>query len=382
MINYTIGKEFPEELLGQADSPCISLYQPTHRHLPQNQQDPIRFRNLLKSLEESLAQKYHKKEIESLIDSFYALAEDRGFWNQTLDGLAILRSPKTFLVYNLQRPVPELAVVSYSFHIKPLIRIFQSADRYQVLCLTRKQIRLLEGNRDAIDEVELAPEVPETIKEALGEEFSDSHLNVGSYGGPGKGMFHGQGAKKDEIKGDTERFFRAIDKAIWEHHSRPSNLPLVLAALPEYHSLFRSVSRNSALLDTGVKINPDSLDLEEVRKHVWEAIEPRYLSRLSKLVGNYQSALDKGLASDRLEDAAQAAVQGQVSVMLVEAEKEVPGRLCRETGRIEKVDLQDPEADDLLDDLAEMVIQMKGEVVVVPKERMPSETGLAASFRF
>ena len=27
--------------------PCISLYQPTHRRHPDNQQDPIRFRNLV-----------------------------------------------------------------------------------------------------------------------------------------------------------------------------------------------------------------------------------------------------------------------------------------------------------------------------------------------
>ncbi len=31
--------------------PCLSLYQATHRHRPDNQQDPIRFRNLVKELE-------------------------------------------------------------------------------------------------------------------------------------------------------------------------------------------------------------------------------------------------------------------------------------------------------------------------------------------
>jgi len=41
----------------------------------------------------------------------------------------------------LQRPVPELAVVAESFHVKPLIRILQSADRYHVLGLNRQQIK-------------------------------------------------------------------------------------------------------------------------------------------------------------------------------------------------------------------------------------------------
>jgi hypothetical protein len=35
----------------------------------------------------------------------------------------------------------------------------------------------------------------------------------------------------------------------------------------------------------------------------------------------------------------------------------------------------------VIDDLAEMVLRTGGEVVVVPKERMPTDTGLAATFR-
>jgi hypothetical protein len=51
-----------------------------------------------------------------------------------------------------QRPVPELVVVADSFHVKPLMRILQSADRYQVLGLNRREIKLYQGNRDVLDE--------------------------------------------------------------------------------------------------------------------------------------------------------------------------------------------------------------------------------------
>jgi hypothetical protein len=39
------------ELLGSTSSPCISVYQPTHRHHPDNQQDPVRYRNLVTEVE-------------------------------------------------------------------------------------------------------------------------------------------------------------------------------------------------------------------------------------------------------------------------------------------------------------------------------------------
>ncbi len=72
------------------EPPCLSLYQPTHRHRPDNEQDPIRFRNLLKAMEESLRQKYSTRDVRPLLEPFQKLAGDRNFWNHTLDGY---RSP-------------------------------------------------------------------------------------------------------------------------------------------------------------------------------------------------------------------------------------------------------------------------------------------------
>lgn len=52
------------------------------------------------------------------------------------------------------------------------------------------------------------------------------------------------------------------------------------------------------------------------------------------------------------------------------------------TGRIELDDLANLEVDDLLDGLGELVLKMGGQIVVVPVERMPTGTGIAAIYRF
>ena len=239
--------DYAAGILGTPEPPCLSLYQPTHRHHPDNQQDTIRFRNLVKALEESLRQKYSTRDVRPLLEPFQNLAEDHSFWNHTLDGLALLASPGVFRVYRLQRPVAELAVVADSFHIKPLIRILQSADRYQVLGLSRQETKLLEGNRDTLDEVELSSAVPRTVTEVVGEDSKEAHLSVWSPS-PGVGVRHGPGSKAELVDKETERFFRAVDRSILEHHSRSSGLPLLLAALPEHHSFFRRISRNPFLM--------------------------------------------------------------------------------------------------------------------------------------
>ncbi len=380
----SLGSYYPAGLLEAHEPPCLSLYQPTHRHHPENQQDPIRFRNLVKTMEESLRQKYPTREIQPLLEPFQALADNHDFWNHMLDGLAVLGAPDMFRVYRLQRPVTELVIVADSFHTKPLMRVFQSAGRYQVLGLNRREIKLFEGNRDALDEIELASGVPRTITEALGEELTEPHLTVSTYGsGPtGPAMHHGQGAKKDEVDLDTERFFRAVDRAVMEHHSRPLGLPLLLAALPEHHNLFHQVSHNPFLMTEGIDIHPDALPMDALRDRAWRVVEPHYLARLAGLVEQFGVARSKRLGADELAQVAEATVVGRVATVLIEADRQIPGRIDAATGRIEFDDLAHPEVDDLLDDLGELVLKMGGEVVVVPAERMPTQTGAAAIYRF
>lgn len=382
----TLDKDYMAGLLDKYDPPCLSLYQPTHRHRPDNQQDPIRFRNLVKELEESLRSRFTDDEIEPLLEPFLALAADRDFWNHTLDGLAVLSAKGIFRVYRLRRTVAELAVVADSFHVKPLLRILQSADRFHVLGLNRKAIRIFEGDRDVLDEIEAAPGVPRTITEALGEELTEPHQTVASYGGTGAGhtpMHHGHGGKDEEAEIDAERFFRAVDRAVMEHHSQPSGLPLILAALPEHHHLFHAVSRNPLLLAESIDIHPDALSsIDELRQRAWQIIEPRYLARLAALVEEFGNARSKGLGDDDPAQVAGAVVAGRVATLLIEANREVPGRVNAATGEIEFNDLANPEVDDVLDDLATLTLKMGGQVVVVPAERMPTGTGLAATYRY
>lgn len=381
----SLKEDYAAGLLEACEPPCLSLYQPTHRHHPENQQDPIRFRKLVKVLEESLLQRYPTDEIRPLLDPFLALADDRDFWNHTLDGLAVLGARGMFRVYRLQRPVSELVVVADSFHTKPLMRILQSADRYQILGLSRQEIKLFEGNRDALDEIEPAHGVPRTITEALGEELTESHQTVASYGGVGGShspMHHGHGGKASEVDSDAERFFRAIDRGILEHHSQPSALPLILATLPEHRHMFHQVSHNPFLLVEGIDIHPDALPIDELRQRAWQVFEPHYLARLAALVEEFGRARSQDLGHDELARVARAVAVGRVATLLIEADREVPGRIDAATGDVEFDDLAPLEIDDALDDLGALALKMGGEVVIVPTERMPTETGIAAIYRY
>jgi stalled ribosome rescue protein Dom34 len=159
-------------------------------------------------------------------------------------------------------------------------------------------------------------------------------------------------------------------------------VPLVLAALPEHHPVFHAISQNPALLAAGVEGDPESMSVEQLRAAAWEAVEPQYLSRLAAVSETFTTALAHQKATSDLADAARAAVEGRVSQLLVEAEGVSPGRIDPATGALSDASIDDPQVGDALDDLAEAVLRTGGDVVVVPGERMPSTSGLAAILRY
>jgi hypothetical protein len=368
--------------------PCVSIYLPTHKTYPERHQDPVHYANLVDRAEELLHQEYSPAEVRPVLDRLRALADESTLWIQGHAGLAILASPTVFDTCGLRNPPPERVVVADSFLLTPLLRVAQSADRFHVLCLQREALRLYEGNRDGLELIEPTG-VPRTVTDALGEEVVVQRREQVP-GRKGAGELHpaprgenvppGHPAAGDDAKLDAERFFRAVDRAVWERVSRPSGLPLVLVALPEQQAAFRAVSDNPQLLATGVKRSPAALSDRELLAEAWACVEPGYLARLRQLVEDFNVARSHGQATGDLHEAAQAAQAGRVGCLLVEANRMSPGRIDPETGTVRPADSST--VGDLLDDLAELVLCRKGEVVVVPRERMPTATGLAAVYRF
>ena len=379
-------KELIQELLSAEQNPCISLYLPTHRSHPENLQDPIRFKNLVRQMEQSLLQKYSVNEVKEQLEPFHKLANDGEFWNHTLDGLAVFGATGLFKVVGLRQTVDELAMAADSFHTKPLRRYLQSVDRYHVLGLTLHDIRLFEGNRHSLEEVELTADTPKTIQDALGEELTDKHSSVASYGGVGgesTSMHHGHGGYKEEAEKDAERFFRVIAEVIYENYSKPTGWPLILAALTEHHSLFQKVSRNPFLLPKGIEINPASVSTDKLIGMAWEIMEPAYLQKLDSLAERFGQARADGKGSDDYKEVAVAAVEGRVDTLIVEADRIIAARITNlVTGNTQKKNITNPIVDDLLDDMGELVTKMGGQVMVLPAVKMPSQTGLAAIYRY
>lgn len=174
----------------------------------------------------------------------------------------------------------------------------------------------------------------------------------------------------------------AIDEIICKQLASNLTMPVVLAALPEYQDLYRSRSKIRGLLEKGILGNPDVMSLDEIREKAWVLVEPVFDSVTDKVNEEYSSAVVVGRGSDHLLEIAKAIAHGRVGKLIVEDNRQIPGKLMLDTGIVLFADLQNPHVNDVLDDFADVVQQNSGKVIVLPREKMPTDKGVAAIYRY
>jgi hypothetical protein len=89
---------------------------------------------------------------------------------------------------------------------------------------------------------------------------------------------------------------------------------------------FQPISHNPLLVPDGIKIHPDSISIDDLRRRAWEIFEPVYHARLASLADDFAVAKSKNLGLDDLERIGEAAVAGHIAAM-IEGKPIVPGRI-------------------------------------------------------
>jgi hypothetical protein len=270
--------DMPADLLIARTGPCLSLYLTTHRSRASGNDDVMGYRRLLEDLRASLALHAPLPEVDRALEPFEALGADAAFWKHSLEGLAVFGAPGFFRVLRLQQPVSAGILVNDRFFMQPLWRLLRSPSRYQVLCLRPNSLRFFEGTRDSIVEVQLPDAVPGspigTVEWARPSWQDRRPARLPHDGGyrPPPSPRHGE-AEHDRL--DAESYFRAVDRAVYEQCSKPSGLPLIVAAHPDVVRLFHAISTNPFLVSGGILTRADVVDATTLQQLAWRAIRPK-----------------------------------------------------------------------------------------------------------
>lgn len=377
-MTYIVAERFPHPIIEKGETPLVSIYLPTSRSTTESKNNEIRFKNLLKKVESTLISDYPGKQGEKILSDLKDLAEDKKFWANQLDGLGVLATSEDVVVYKLQRDVMEYVEVADTFYIKPLLNAYQTDDSFQILALNKSDFTLYEGNRYAIRKVELPEDQHKSLKDVVGYFTDDNHMQGSSVGLQGSARFGYGGSSRDEEAIDVEKYFRWVDRYIFENHSKKSELPLILASLPENHTEFAKLSHNDYLTAEGIKKDPQSLDDADLRKMAWAVLEPDFNNHLKKLMEKYELSKSKELASEDISEIARAAMEGRVESLIVNLNKTVPGSIDTSTERL----LVEEESGDMLNDLTLLALKQSAKVYVVTDEKLNLDTGVKAIYRY
>ncbi len=380
-----ITREELKELSAHSRELCVSLFMPAFRAGRETEQNQIRFKNLLRETENRLsASGSRSQEIQELLKPARSLVDDPLFWQRQGDGLAVFLAAGYFKNYRLPLSFQESVTLARRFHFTPLLPYFSGEGRFYVLALSRNMIRLLEGSRHTVDEVDV-----ESLLPSLGDAFrfdrfeKQLQFHTGTAAGRSGGraaMFHGHDPS-DEEKGRLLRWFRKIDGDLPDI-LRGSRSPLVLAGVEYLLHIYREANSYPFLLDEGVPGNADDLRPEELHGRAWPIAEKALSRGTGQALDRYAELSGSENVSSNVEKVLEGAHHGRVDALFVDGGARMTGCFDQEESRVLTGESCGGEEEDLLNLAVVQTLIHGGTVFAISSGAMPGGEPLGAIFRF
>lgn len=371
------------ELASSHGGTHVSIYLPTRRFAPEAvAENATRLKNLLKEAREQLVQRGMRPgEADAFLKQAAALVEDRPFWLEAREGLAVFVDGGT-RTFRLPVAFEESVSVGDRFRIRPLLSVPRSDERFYVLSLSLKRPRVLVGSPAGLRELAVE-EMPEGLADALKwDDFEKRSLQfhtrtAQASGGRRPAVFHGSG--EPDPKEEIARYFRGIDRVLSEQLD--AGTPVVLAAVDYLVPLYRAVSSLPSLAPDAVTGSPDGLSDQELHARALEIAR-------SMLEREKTAAMERAVemwSSPRVvtepEALLSAAADRRVETLFVALGAEIWGAWRNGHGaEVHPVRL--PGDEDLLDLAVALTLRAGGAVQAVERDLMPQQEAAVALLRY
>lgn len=346
--------------------PALTITMPTHRAKPENRQDPIRLKSLVKQAADRLLQEFGKREIAPLLARLEELAGGVNH-HKNLDGLALFVNRDFARAVRLPFRLQERIVVDETFYTRDLVFAMNRTARYWLLVLSEKPTRLLYGTRDSLLEVE-------------DHGFPMVHTGPGGER-PLPGDF---GVNKSAYRDERHRqFFRQVDAAL-KPLLAADPLPLVVVGVDRYLAFFREVSDHRDAVLTTLTGSHDGTSPHDLGRLVWPLVETSLAAEREQVFAELERSIGERKVAAGIAEVWPLAREGRGRLLLVEEDFHYPARVDP-TGTIitPAEDATAPDVlDDAVDEVVEAVLLKQGQVVFVDPGRLAAQGRIALILRF
>ena len=376
-----------QHLVEQPDDVSVSIYMPTEISGKETQQNAIRFKNLVRSVEQRIVEQelLRSREAADLLRPIQELIDDVPFWRHQREGLAVFISRKLFRRYRVPIRFRELVEVKNRFHLKPLLRLLSCDGEFGILSLGRKNVRLFHSTRFRIEEIDLG-DTPTSVIDVMGVVPGERGLQWRTAAASGHGeqsaLFHGHGRGDEDLTPELRKLLTAVDRNVCGR-LRATSVPLLLAGPDDLLSMYRELSDYPRLHSDELRLNASEMKDDVLRERAWSVIGPFFIREQERIAERYRQLSGTGMASANLNEIVPASHDGRIEALFVARGRYRWGQYDPDAREVELQGRPGNGVQDLLDLAAVQTLLHQGKVFVVESESVPNDGGpIAAIFRY
>ncbi len=356
-----MSKEIFNKIIEFDTYPCVSIIMKTHRTAPDYHKDPLRLKNLVKEAIDRLSDDFSKKDMAAIVNNIEDLVASIDF-SKNMDGLALYANDTFKEKILLPFAVKDRVVVDNTFATRDLIRWINRDTNYYVLLLNQNNVRLYDGHREQLNEI-------------IGHGFplENDHYITDSL----VASFSNESERK------IKDYFNTIDKLFLEvHKNKPGYL--LLTGAKKNLAYYKDVCDKKDVIIGFLEGNYERVSLHELGKAAWPIVKNELAVKRHVILDDLKKAVSQNKYASGVQEVWRVANEGRCSVLVVEEDYRESASIKPKdnTLRIESDSKLSGVIDDVVDEIAEIVIKKGGRVVFTENGTLDKHQKIAAILRY
>lgn len=344
--------------------PSISLLMPTHRSFPENQQDKIRLKNLVKNAAERLSVEFSNYDTKAIKEKLNSLTEETDF-NHLQDGLAYFISNENFYRFFFPFPVKEKVIIGDNFYTRDLIFGLNRTPLYFAVVIDEKNTRIFSCVRDNINEaVHSMLPLKNIVHEIREGDYPDNSYN--------DRIRENEERTKNHLR-DTYKILKELTGA--------NRTPVVVCGTERQISFFRDICTSEYQFIGEITGNYGSSSAAELAPLIWRTAKSGFAEIRKKILNTVDHAVSAKKFATGLQEIWNLVSEGRGLTLLTEINHSAPGII--KDGHVEITDtFQTGGTEDVIDEIIEMVFSKGGNVVFFDKDVLQQYGRIALILRY
>ena len=320
---------------------AISIYAPTNKKYPDNQNDRIVVKNKVVEALAEIQKSGPKREFEKVIENLNA-AFDSVDWNLSSEGIAIFVSEEGFWKYALNHSPDEQIVIADKFMIVEIVKTMSKSWKYYLLVLSESPTKLFKGDRQDLTEIK--------------GEFPLFHTGRGGSAAIPTGFGKQTAVILDE---EHRKFFRKVSEELTKVKSGDL-LPVIVTGVDRFLSFWNEIAPVQ-LSAAQIRGSYDFMSDPELVNLVWPEVQKVFQARNIEVIKRLEIAVGNNTYAGGFDEVIEMAKLGRVAELVVADEVT---------------------ANPLTETAVRLTLQSGGEVSFVPAVELTKFAEISADLRY